>query len=230
MCVCAPQSPRQTLREARLLVSVLWPSRLGPGRKILFLFCCSAQLLQLCPTLWDPMDCSPPGSSVHGISQARILEWVAISSSRGSSQPRDGTWVSCVAGGFFTTEPPRSPLFLYKERKESEVTQSCLTLWDPMEYCSLPGSSVRGILQTRILEWVAIPFSRGTSRPRDQTWVSHITDRRFTVWATREATSYRRNNIWWKHREWVLNICYAVNLRGVFKRLNVGFVHQKHKS
>ena len=51
-----------------------------------------------CPTLCDPMDCSPPGSSVHGILQARILEWVAISFSRGSSQPRDRTWVSCIAG------------------------------------------------------------------------------------------------------------------------------------
>ena len=50
----------------------------------------------------DPMDCSPSGSSVHGISQARILEWVAISSSRGSSWARDQTQVSCVAGGFFT--------------------------------------------------------------------------------------------------------------------------------
>ena len=45
----------------------------------------------------------------HGISQARILEWVAISSSRGSSQPRDRTHVSCIAGRFFTTEPPRKP-------------------------------------------------------------------------------------------------------------------------
>ena len=44
---------------------------------------------QLCPTLCNPVDCSPPGSSVHGISQARVLEWVAISFSRGSSQPRD---------------------------------------------------------------------------------------------------------------------------------------------
>ena len=52
--------------------------------------------------LWDPMACSPPGSSVHGISQARILEWVAMPSSRGSSQPRDRTQVSCIAGGFFT--------------------------------------------------------------------------------------------------------------------------------
>ena len=55
------------------------------------------------------MDCSPPGSSVHGIFQARKLEWEAMSSSRGSSQPRDRTWVSsvsCIAGGFFTTEPP----------------------------------------------------------------------------------------------------------------------------
>ena len=49
---------------------------------------------QSCPTLWDPMDCSPPGSSVHGILQARILEWVAIPFSRGSSWPKDQTWVS----------------------------------------------------------------------------------------------------------------------------------------
>jgi len=55
------------------------------------------------------MDCSPSGSSVHGIFQARILEWVAISSSRGSSQPRDRTHVSCIAGRFFTAEPPRKP-------------------------------------------------------------------------------------------------------------------------
>ena len=48
------------------------------------------------------MDCSQPGSSVHGILQARILEWVAISFSRGSSQPRDGSWVSCIAGSFFS--------------------------------------------------------------------------------------------------------------------------------
>ena len=52
-----------------------------------------AKLLQLCPTLWDPMDCSLPGSSVHGISQARILEWIAMLSFRGSSQPRDQTHV-----------------------------------------------------------------------------------------------------------------------------------------
>ena len=49
-----------------------------------------------------PMDCTPPGPSVHGILQARILEWVAISFSRGSSQPRNQTWVSCVAGRFLT--------------------------------------------------------------------------------------------------------------------------------
>ena len=48
------------------------------------------------------MDCSPQGSSVHGILQARILERVAMPSSRGSSRPRDGTWVSCIAGKFFT--------------------------------------------------------------------------------------------------------------------------------
>ena len=56
-----------------------------------------------CPTLCDPTDCSPLGSSVHGILQARILQWVAVSFSRGSSQLRDRTWVSCrFAGRIFT--------------------------------------------------------------------------------------------------------------------------------
>ena len=68
--------------------------------------CAHAKLLQLCPALCYPMDYSSPGSSVHGIFLARILEWVAISSSRGSSQPRDRTQVSCLSGRFFTIEPP----------------------------------------------------------------------------------------------------------------------------
>ena len=59
----------------------------------LFLHACS--VTKSCLTLCDPIDCSMPGSSVHGIFQARILEWVAISSSRGSSRPKDWTWVSC---------------------------------------------------------------------------------------------------------------------------------------
>ena len=57
---------------------------------------------QLCPTLCNPMDCSPSGSSIYGIFQARILEWVAMSFSRGSSQPRDWTWVSHIVGRHFT--------------------------------------------------------------------------------------------------------------------------------
>ena len=74
-----------------------------------------------------------------------------------------------------------------KERKkECEVVQSCLTLCDPMD-CSLPGSSIHGIFQARILEWIAISFSRRSSQPRDWTQVSHIVGRRFTIWATREV-------------------------------------------
>ena len=53
--------------------------------------------------------------------------------------------------------------------------------------CSLPGSSVHGIVQARILEWVAISFSRGSSQPRDQTRVSHIAGRYFAIWAIKEA-------------------------------------------
>ena len=55
----------------------------------------------MCPTLCDPLDCSPPGSSVHGTLQARILKWVAFPFSRGSSQPWYWIWVSCVTGRFF---------------------------------------------------------------------------------------------------------------------------------
>ena len=73
-----------------------------------------AKSLQLCLILDDPIDCSPPGSSVHWILQTRILEWVAMPSSRESFQPRDQTCVSCgfcIAGRFFTAEAsgPGSP-------------------------------------------------------------------------------------------------------------------------
>ena len=67
------------------------------------------------------------------------------------------------------------------------VAQSCWTLCNPMD-CSPPGSSVHGILQARILEWVAISFPRGSSQQRDQTWVSWIAGRFFTIWATGEAS------------------------------------------
>ena len=66
--------------------------------------CIHAKLLQLCLTLCNSMDYNLPGSSVHGILQARILDWVAMPSSRGSSQPRDWTCGSCISGGFFTAE------------------------------------------------------------------------------------------------------------------------------
>ena len=66
------------------------------------------------------------------------------------------------------------------------LAQSCPTLCNPMDW-NLPGSSAYGILQARILKWVALPFSRGSSWPRDRTWVSCITVRFFTIWAIRDA-------------------------------------------
>ena len=76
----------------------------------MYVLLCS--VIQSCPTLCDPMYCSPPGSSAHGILQAKILEWVAISSCRVSSRCRDQTHVSgvsCIAGRFFTIKPPGKP-------------------------------------------------------------------------------------------------------------------------
>ena len=78
------------------------------------------------------------------------------------------------------------PAYLTYIHSESEVAQSCPTLCEPMD-CSLPGSSVHGIFQAIVLEWIAISFSRGSSWPRDRTQVSHIVGRRFTIWATSEV-------------------------------------------
>ena len=72
-----------------------------------------------------------------------------------------------------------------------KVSHSCLTLWHPMNY------TIHGILQVRILEWIAFPFSRGSSLPRDWTQVSHIAGRFFTSWATREAPIWSRPWFFW---------------------------------
>ena len=87
--------------------SMQWTSALN---KLLWLLIGNHLLLarQVCPTLCDPVDCNPPGSSAHGIFQARVLEWVAISPSRASSRPRDRTCVSCIsciADRFLLLEP-----------------------------------------------------------------------------------------------------------------------------
>ena len=73
-----------------------------------------SEVAQSCPTLCDPMDCSLPGSAIHGIFQAGILEWVAISFSRRSSQPRDWTEVSRIVGRPFTIWATREALCLIK--------------------------------------------------------------------------------------------------------------------
>ena len=70
---------------------------------------CHGLVAKLCPTLFDPMDCSPPGSSVHGILQARILQWVSISFSRGIPDPGIKLGSPALADGFFTTEPAGKP-------------------------------------------------------------------------------------------------------------------------
>ena len=117
---------------------------------------------QSCLTLCDPTDCSPPGSSVYGISKARILEWVAISSSTGSSQPRDQTRISCIGRQILYRWSPQGSPFTWLKRKWKSLSHIRLFA-TPWTIYSLPGSSVLGILQASIPEWVAISFSRGSS-------------------------------------------------------------------
>ena len=153
--------------------------------------------VRLFATLWA---CSPPGSSAHGILQSRILEWAAIPSSRRSSQPKDWTltsYVSCIGRPvLYCQHHLGSPCvcvcvcilfqFMYICML---VAQSSLTLSDAMDG-SQPGSSVHGILQTSILEWVAMPFCRWSYWPRGWIQVSCIAGRFFTTWATRETHIY----------------------------------------
>ena len=130
-----------------------------------------------CLTLCDSMDCSLPSSYVHGILQARTLNWVAISFSGGSPQSRDRTWVSCIAGRFFTNWTtreaqlssyphvfPKTPcihshvlffFFFWTWCLCAKSFQSCLTLCETMDH-SPPGCSVHGMLQAGILEWLAM--------------------------------------------------------------------------
>ena len=97
----------------------------------------------------------------------RILEWVAYSFSSGSSWLRNRTGVSCIAGGVFTREAPMLSLHVCEPS-----CFSCVRLCDTMD-CSPPGCSVHGILQAKILKWVAYSFSSGSSQPRNQTgWIA----------------------------------------------------------
>ena len=113
----------RTANGSVLTMATVYDRGWNEGQKVL--------VAQSCMTLWHPMDCSLPASSVHRIFQARVLEWVAIPFSRGSSWPRDWTWVSCIASRFLTIWVHRN------EGQFSSVAQSCPTLCDPMD-CSMP--------------------------------------------------------------------------------------------
>ena len=110
-----------------------------------------------CQLFCDPMNCIPPGSSVHCIFQARILEWVAISFSRESFLPRDQTCVSYI-GRWILYSEPLGKAWTQAATAAAKLLQFCLTLCDSIDG-SPPGSPVPGILQAGTLEWVAISFS-----------------------------------------------------------------------
>ena len=128
-----------------------------------------SEVARSCPTLCDPMDCSPPGSSIHGIFQARVLEWGTIAFSCS---------LNCFIKNPDLKENEPSSKFRYVPC--SSVLSYVLLFSTPWTVACQASLSI-GIFQARILEWVAMPSSRGSSQPRDQTQVSHIAGGFFTV-------------------------------------------------
>ena len=119
----------------------------------------------------DPVDCNPLGSLVHGISQQEYWSGLPFLPPGDLPDPRIEHVSLALAGGFFNAEPTGEPInYIYLKVK---VAQSCQTPYDPMD------CTVHGILQARILEWIAFPFSRGSSQPRARTQVSHTTGSSF---------------------------------------------------
>ena len=139
--------------------------------------------------LCDPIDGSPPGSPVPGILQAKTLEWVAISFSNGwkwKVKVKSLSRVRLPATPWTAAHQAPTSIGFSRQDYWSGVPLSCLTLCNSIE-CNPPGSSAHGILQARILAWVAIPFSRESSQPRNQSRVSCTSGKFFTIWTTREA-------------------------------------------
>ena len=99
MAIKLKKKERKVRRQKVLLLGAAW---FLVKSSVCVCVCVCVLVAQSCQTLCNPMDCSPPGSSVHGILQARVLEWIAMPSSRRSFQPRDRTQVSCIVGRLFT--------------------------------------------------------------------------------------------------------------------------------
>ena len=138
--------PRLLIPKPRCLSVFFW-SHKGNGQRQVHIWVKSQNRMmgvcaQSCPTLCSPMDCSLPGSSVHGISQARILEWVATSFSRGSSWPRGRTcvsWSFALAGGFFSTgKPHRMRNLSIREGKENFCCCCCCQIASVVSDCATP--------------------------------------------------------------------------------------------
>ena len=130
--------------------------------------------------------------TLHAVGSPNITySWPSISTSISTYYWRKSPWkwACAVETPEFKGQVYSSFLcFTFVIHKVKVKSLSCVRLCNPMD-CSLPGSSIHEILQARILEWIVIAFSRRSSRPRDQTRVSLIAGRRFTIWATREALS-----------------------------------------
>ena len=114
--------------------------------------CMCVRVTRSCLTLCDPMDCSPPGSSVHGVLQARILERVVIPFSRGSSWLKDQTQVSCIAGIFFTIWATREAEATYREVRNL-LSETCKNNNNYLVTCLVPGTWIHQILQQS--HWVS---------------------------------------------------------------------------
>ena len=172
-----------TSSQVLLLLVVLWPH--FKEQESIILMKVKSDVAQLCPTLCDPWTVACQASPCKGFSWQDHWSGLPFPSPGDLLDPGidPGSPTSQADSTIWATrETLISEMYsLTVPKVKAKVTQSSPTLCNPIDY------TVHGILQARILEWVAVPLSRGFSQPRDQTQVSNIAEGFFTIWATKEA-------------------------------------------
>ena len=153
-------------------------------------------ITQLCPTLCNSMDCSPPGSSVQEIFRARLLEWVAISFSRGSSQPEDQTHVSCNAGRFFTN-------YVISKALNRYISLFLTIYWLPATTYTSYAITKKSIVSTQTYKIIDPYFAKGIYKSVQNSLVLKSLLTQISMFSSEDFTDLELKFLWRTKKSWL---------------------------